>query len=138
MRKTFVATLMCGVMLVQPAFAGVLMPAAPAGGTVVPAVVGGPLATGAASAEVIEVKSRRHYRRHHHHHRHRHRKHRGAGAFGAGLAIGIVGALIAKGVTEASARDRFDRCARDFRSFDYETGTIITRSGRETLCPYLR
>jgi len=60
------------------------------------------------------------------------------GSFGAGLAVGIIGALVAKGISEAAAEDRFYRCARDFRSFDPDTGTIITHSGREVLCPYLR
>ncbi len=134
MKRTFVATLLCGAMLVQPALAGVVMPASviavPASGAAVPAVAGGQYAGGAETAKVFKV---RHWRHRHHHHRHR-----GAGAFGAGLAIGIVGALIAKGISESSAQERFDRCARDFRSFDYETGTIITRSGEERLCPYLR
>ena len=135
MKKTFVATLLCSAMLVQPVFAGMVMPApavaVPASGAVVPAVAGGQYAAGAETAKVIEVRGRHWHRRHHH-------RHRGAGAFGAGLAVGIVGALIAKGISESSARNRFDRCARDFRSFDYETGTIITRSGEERLCPYLR
>lgn len=136
MKRTFVATLLCGAMMVQPALAGVAMPApvtaVPASGAVVPAVAGDQYAGGAETAKVIEVRYWRH--RHHHHHHH----HGGAGAFGAGLAVGIIGALIAKGISESSARERFDRCARDFRSFDYETGTIITRSGEERLCPYLR
>lgn len=135
MIRTFVTTLMAGAMLVQPASAAMLTAAPtavePARSAVMPAVG---LSTDAQTAKVIQVRKwrHRHYRRHHHH------RHRGAGAFGAGLAVGIVGALIAKGVSESSARSRFDRCARDFVSFDYETGTIITRSGREVLCPYLR
>jgi len=133
MRKSLIATLMCGAMIVNPVAASALTAAVP----VQPAVVGGTVkpavATGSDKAEVIEVRSRHH--RHYHRHRHRHR---GAGAFGAGLAVGIMGALIAKGISESHARSRFDRCARDFRSFDYETGTIITSSGREVLCPYLR
>lgn len=130
-----VATLFCGVMLVQPASAGVVAPApsaaVPVAGVVMPAVAGGHFSSGAETAKVIKVRSRRH-------HWHRHRRGRRGGAFASGLAVGIVGALIAKGVTESAARNRFDRCARDFRSFDYETGTIITRSGNEVLCPYLR
>ncbi len=135
MRKTFVATLMCGVMAVQPVSAGVLTPAPeavrPATNAIAPAVQ---RSTDKETAKVIEVVKKRgwHYR-----HRHRHRHSRG-GAFATGLAVGIMTALIAKGISEAQARNRFDRCARDFPSFDYETGTIITRSGREVLCPYLR
>ncbi|MGB3720532.1 MAG: hypothetical protein WBB38_13225 [Hyphomicrobiaceae bacterium] len=121
MRKSVIATLVCGAMILNPV-------AASAFSGVVPAV-----ATGSDKAAVIQVK-KGHHHHHHHHHRHRHR----GSAFGAGLAVGIIGALIAKGISESAARERYDRCARDFRSFDYETGTIITRSGREVLCPYLR
>src|SRR5690606_18333375 len=132
MRKAFVATLMCGVMAVQPVSATVLTPAPeavrPATSSIVPAVK---LATDAETAKVIQVRKKRY------HYKPYRRRSRG-GAFGAGLAVGIMTALIAKGISEAHARNRFDRCARDFRSFDYETGTIITRSGREVLCPYLR
>lgn len=133
MRKAFVATLMCGVIAVQPVSATVLTPAPeavrPATSSIVPAVK---LSTDAETAKVIEV-GRRHYPRYK-----RYRRKSRGGAFGAGLAVGIMTALIAKGISESHARNRFDRCARDFRSFDYETGTIITRSGREVLCPYLR
>lgn len=135
MKRTLVATLMCGAMAVQPVSAAVLTPVPetvrPATNAIVPAVK---LSTDTETAKVIEVGR---WHRHRHHHHHHHHGSRGA-AFGAGLAVGIIGALIAKGISEASARDRFDQCARDFRSFDYETGTIITRSGREVLCPYLR
>ena len=125
MRKSFVAALICGAIMVQPASAGALPMAA--------AVAGGQVASEAGASNVIEVRSRHRY-----YHRHRHHRHRGAGAFGAGLAVGIVGALIAKGISESSANDRIARCARDFRSFDPDTGTYITRSGEERLCPYLR
>lgn len=139
MRKLFVAAaLLCGAVMAQPASAAVVSPAsavtvqaAVPASAVVPAVAGAQLAGKAGTADVVEVR----WRRHRHHRRHRHR---GAGAFGAGLAVGIVGALIAKGISESAAEDRFARCARDFRSFDPATGTYITRSGHERLCPYLR
>lgn len=134
MTRAFVATLICGVMMVQPVSAAVLTagPAAvePVRSAVVPAV---DRSTDARTAKVIQVKKPYKYGRWHRRHRHR-----GSGAFGAGLAVGIMTALIAKGISESSARNRFDRCARDFPSFDYETGTIIRRDGREVLCPYLR
>jgi hypothetical protein len=120
--------------MIQPASASVLPMAAAAQSSSVSANVM-PAVADTGAAEVIQVRSR-HY--HRYHHRHHHHRHRGAGAFGAGLAVGLVGALIAKGVTESSARSRFAQCARDFRSFDPETGTYITSSGRERLCPYLR
>lgn len=143
MRKSFVAVLMCGVMFGQPASAAMVTPsaisAAPAVSTsvVAQAIQSGHLVSGAADAEVIKVRKRkRHFSRKSRHRRY-HRRRRGS-SFGAGLAVGIIGALVAKGISEAAAEDRFSRCARDYRSFDPETGTIITRSGREVLCPYLR
>jgi hypothetical protein len=30
------------------------------------------------------------------------------------------------------------RCSREFDSYSWRNDTIITRSGREVLCPYLR
>lgn len=128
MKKSIVAALLCGVVLVQPAWAGAVVPATAAAAKSAVAAV--QPAVGSGSAEVIDVRWRRH-----HHHRHRHR---GVGAFGAGLAVGIIGALVAKGISESAARERYDRCAVEFRSFDPETGTYITRSGEERLCPYLR
>lgn len=35
-------------------------------------------------------------------------------------------------------RDGIAACQRRFRSFDPETGTYMTRSGEQVLCPYLR
>lgn len=126
MKKLFVAALSCSLVVMQPAWAGVGLPTPPA-----PAV-----ASGHGEAKVTEVRWRGHrWHRHHHHHRHRGP---GLGAFGAGLAVGVIGALIANGISESSARERFARCEADFRSFDPETGTYITRSGEERLCPYLR
>lgn len=130
MKKIFVAALMCGVISVEPASAAVFAPA-----TAVAAKPAVQTAVGAEGATVTEVRWRGHRPRHYHRHRHRHR---GAGAFGAGLAVGVIGALIAKGVSESTARDRYNRCAAEFRSFDPETGTYITKSGHERLCPYLR
>lgn len=125
MKKSVVAALMCGVVFVQPAWAGAFAPAT--------AVAAQSAVSNGSSAEVIDVRWRGRHHHHHHHHRHR-----GVGAFGAGLAVGVIGALVATGISEAAARDRYDRCAAEFRSFDPETGTYITRSGEERLCPYLR
>lgn len=136
MKKLLIGALTCSLVMIQPASAGIGLPALPtqiSAPAVVPAVAGGPFTDIRESAKVTEVKWRgkRYYPR-------RHRRGSSVGAFGAGLAIGIVGALIAKGVSEASARDRFARCEAEFQSFDPETGTYITYSGEERLCPYLR
>lgn len=141
MRKSFVAILMCGVMLAQPLSAGAavlsaksLTVPAPTIGAVLPAVETGRSSSGTGNAEVVEVRHRRHPV-----HRHSHRRRgSGWGAFGTGVAVGIIGVLIARGISESAAQERMARCARDFDTFDPETGTYITRSGHERLCPYLR
>ncbi|MFP4538182.1 MAG: hypothetical protein ACLFPA_07755 [Dichotomicrobium sp.] len=72
-----------------------------------------------------------------------------AGDFGAGLAVGIIGSIIAHGAAEAH-RDRYHgdsyddeewrwrKCDREFRSFEWDTGMYTTYSGHRRLCPYLR
>ncbi|MNC99008.1 hypothetical protein D3C83_171530 [compost metagenome] len=65
-------------------------------------------------------------------------RHRGRGAAGIIGAI-IAGTLIAAAVREGRADERDHRRRdRDFRDFDYETGTYIDRYGDERVCPYLR
>jgi hypothetical protein len=65
-------------------------------------------------------------------------------AFGTGLAVGIIGALVAQGLSESQARARYDeewrwdRCAEEFRSFEWDTGMYTTYQGERRLCPYLR
>jgi len=55
-------------------------------------------------------------------------------AIGVGIAIlGIIAEEAARGNYENAMR----RCARDYRSFEWETGTYITYGGRVRLCPYL-
>jgi len=67
-----------------------------------------------------------------------------AGDFGAGVAVGVIGSLIAQGVAEERARRyrseqwRWNRCAREFRSFNPNTGLYTTYGGQKRLCPYLR
>ncbi|MBU2583677.1 MAG: BA14K family protein [Alphaproteobacteria bacterium] len=56
---------------------------------------------------------------------------------GIGIGIGIV-AIIAKHAAHSEFQAAMRRCARDYRSFDWETGTYITYSGDVRLCPYLR
>ena len=65
-------------------------------------------------------------------------------AFGAGVAVGVIGALIASGVAESRAREvydedwRWEKCAERFRSFEWDTGMYTTYGGDRRLCPYLR
>lgn len=146
MRKYFVAALMLfGVAMVQPASAAVASAVQPAASNalLVAAVTGDQLAVGAGTSGLVHQVDRRYRgwrRRHHRRYHRRHRRHRrgNGGAFGAGLAVGIVGALIAQGISESAAEDRFARCESEFRSFDPSTGTYITYGGEERLCPYLR
>lgn len=67
-----------------------------------------------------------------------------AGDFGAGLAVGIIGSLIAQGIAEEHA-DRYGdsewrwrKCDREFRSFEWDTGMYTTYGGDRRVCPYLR
>ena len=71
----------------------------------------------------------RRYRR-----RHKYRNVQRDIAIGVGIAIlGIIIEEAARGDYENAMR----RCARDYRSFEWETGTYITYGGRVRLCPYL-
>lgn len=68
------------------------------------------------------------------HHTPRHRSYGwrpwGYGAAAAGAVI--VGTAIAR-----SPRTTLEACAGDFRSFDWDSGTIVNRYGETELCPYL-
>jgi len=67
-----------------------------------------------------------------------------AGDFGAGVAVGVIGSLIAQGVAEERARRirdeewRWRKCDRRFRSFEWDTGMYTTYGGERRVCPYLR
>ncbi|RIA47458.1 BA14K family protein [Dichotomicrobium thermohalophilum] len=67
-----------------------------------------------------------------------------AGDFGAGVAVGVIGSLIAQGIAEERAREirneewRWRKCDREFRSFEWDTGMYTTYSGHRRVCPYLR
>jgi hypothetical protein len=64
----------------------------------------------------------------------RHGNHNGI-EIGVGIAIlAIIAASIAKSSGYKSA---VRKCARDYRGFDRESGTYVTRSGNVRLCPYL-
>lgn len=67
---------------------------------------------------------------------------RGPG-WGTGLAIGagaLVGAILLSEAARAEYRrsGAWQRCADDYVSFDWDTGTIVTYDGDVVLCPYLR
>lgn len=67
-----------------------------------------------------------------------------AGDFAAGVAVGVIGSLIAQGVAEEKARRyrdeewRWRKCDREFRSFEWDTGMYTTYGGERRVCPYLR
>jgi hypothetical protein len=82
---------------------------------------------------VIEV--RRGYHRGHRYHR------RGGGA-AVGIGLGIIGGLIAAEALRSSPRyyeggDARELCAREFRSFEWNTGMYTTYGGERRVCPYL-
>ena len=76
-------------------------------------------------------------------------RHHGGRGVGAGVALGvgalIVGSILASKHARAERRvvvvdrdeEAFQRCADDFRSFDWDTGTIVNRYGDRVACPYL-
>ena len=57
---------------------------------------------------------------------------------GVAIGLGIIGALIAQGHSEAYARSAMERCDDRYRSFEWDTGYYTTYSGYKRLCPYLR
>lgn len=61
--------------------------------------------------------------------------------WGPGVAIGagVVGAILLSEAARANYRSTgaWQRCADDFVSFDWDTGTIVTYDGDVVLCPYL-
>ena len=79
----------------------------------------------------------RHWRGHHRHWRGHHRHHHGWNP-GAAVAVGIIGSLIAEGLSEGDARGAVQRCENRYRSFDPATGYYTTYGGDKRLCPYLR
>ncbi len=144
--KRGMAIIMAG-LLALPAGAALATPAPPGAG----AATAAQLADG---GNIVQVRARSHHRRHwrnHHrrghwrghnrhwrHHGHHRRGYYGGGDFGAGLAIGLIGSLVAGGLSEGSAYDAIDRCDARYRSFERSTGLYTTYSGRKRLCPYLR
>ena len=105
-----------------------------------------------ASAPLIRVVDykdhhwRRHHHRHHHHwrgngrrgHHWRHGSYDDGFNPGAAVAIGLIGSLIANGVSDDGAHSAIDRCDARYRSFNRSTGLYTTYGGEKRLCPYLR
>jgi len=67
-----------------------------------------------------------------------HRDYRGR-RFAGGLgAAAIIGSIIAYSAYRGADRDSvYDRCARNFPDFDYDTGTFQNEDGDRETCPYL-
>lgn len=110
----------------------VIGPAAAAPPTLPPGI-----AKASAGSAVTQVRRGRH-------HRHRHHGH-GGGNLAIGLGIGIIGGLLAAEAYRSGADydddygvDPRERCARNFRSFEWDTGRYTTYAGERRLCPYLR
>ena len=57
---------------------------------------------------------------------------------GAYIALGVIGALVDRGLSESSARSAMERCNQRYRSFEWDTGLYTTYGGEKRLCPYLR
>jgi hypothetical protein len=80
-----------------------------------------------------------------HRHRHfRHRHHRHNRNIGLGIGLGVIGGLIAAEAYRSNAYGYEDggdprvACARQFRSFEWNTGLYTTYDGDRVPCPYLR
>ncbi len=80
------------------------------------------------------------YHGHHWHHHHRHWHHGWDNDWnpGAAIALGVIGSLVASGVSESEARSDVRRCEERYRSFEPDTGLYTTYGGEKRLCPYLR
>ena len=94
------------------------------------------------SKNIVEVQNRRrarHDRRWRQRHwRHNRRYYRDRFNPGAYIALGVIGALVQRGLSEGSARSAMDRCAQSYRSLEWDTGLYTTYGGEKRLCPYLR
>jgi hypothetical protein len=93
-----------------------------------------PLAAQAADGNGV-VQVRRGYHRGHRHHR------RGGNA-ALGIGLGIIGGLIVSEALRSApgyydGADARELCARNFRSFEWDTGMYTTYEGERRVCPYL-
>jgi hypothetical protein len=103
-----------------------------------PAAIPPALAKAEAGSAVVEVRRRSHHR-YHRHHRH------GGRNLAIGLGLGIIGGMIAAEAYRSAPAyadddigDPRELCAREFQSFEWDTGLYTTYSGEKKLCPYLR
>jgi len=89
------------------------------------------------------VKVRKHWRGRHgkswrrnhwRHHRGYYHDHFNPGAY---IALGVIGALIDRGLSESAAQSAMERCSQRYRSFEWDTGLYTTYGGEKRLCPYL-
>ncbi|HEX6000147.1 MAG TPA: hypothetical protein VFZ16_12260 [Hyphomicrobiaceae bacterium] len=125
-----------------------LAAAAPAPAAAAPAVPPSWIIKADAGSMVTQVRRYRHYRRFHHHHHHGGRFGRGVGV---GIGLGIIGGIIASEAYRSAPAyaddevydapppgDPRELCARNFRSFEWNTGLYTTYGGEKKLCPYLR
>jgi hypothetical protein len=108
-----------------------------------------PMAPAAAQTEaggiVTQVRGRHHGRHGRYYGRHRH----SGRNIGIGLGLGIIGGIIASEAYRSAPAYAYDeevyedgdprvQCAREFRSFEWNTGLYTTFGGEKKLCPYLR
>ena len=135
--KRGMAIMLAGLIALPSAGAAFASPAPPGAGAAA--------ATQLQGGSLTQARWDRHGRRHWRHHRHwrghwRHGRHWHHDHFnpGAALAIGLIGSLVASGLSEGSARSAIDRCEANYRSFEPSTGLYTTYGGEKRLCPYLR
>lgn len=64
---------------------------------------------------------------------------------GTGLAIGLGAAILSGALSQQRARasesqieEAMYRCDAEYRSFNWDTGTVVTYNRGEVICPYLR
>lgn len=104
-------------------------------------MMGGVVGTGENLAQHVQYRRGRHGRRNRGWRRRawrRHHRHYDGFNPGAFLALGIMGALLERGLSEDRAQTAMQRCDNRFRSFEWDTGLYTTYGGDKRLCPYLR
>ena len=101
---------------------------------------------------VMKVQDRRHrgdWNRGRHHGRHHRHHHDGFGNIAPYIGLGIAGAILDGALNDDGYADGYSaegpaygegaaqRCAAQFRSFEWDTGLYTTYAGEKRLCPYL-
>jgi BA14K-like protein len=71
-----------------------------------------------------------------------HRGYRRGSNVGLGIGLGIIGGLIVSEALRSApgyydGADPRELCARNFRSFEWDTGMYTTYAGERRVCPYL-